>query len=366
MHRRENTYNVPSEILFAMQKHRIMHPIHAQAVYQGAPNGGLCFSLRAAREIDEEGTDQMEMASACPHPAPESQGSVKELPRRPVRGPHGGWQPQEIDALRARIQSAEQSGESLRSAFEALSRELGRKPNSIRNFYYAQLREGQEGESARPLPFETFTQQEIEQLIRSVLTARAQGMSVRACVRRLSGGDKSRMLRYQNKYRSIVRTRPELVSRIMEDLRREGAAYVSPYPREDGAGAPIAQLKARAQDTGDAQITQLLSSLNHLLARLNAPQEEAPQTPEASPIAGDQSALRRADRLKAQLDVTRIALDETRTRAGKLRSETEGMVTILKEFIALPQSERAMHCAAFCQQAALRLSAVECALMETP
>ena len=307
----------------------------------------------------------MEMASACPHPAPESQGSVMELPRRPVRGPHGGWQPQEIDALRTRIQSAEQSGESLRSAFEALSRELGRKPNSIRNFYYAQLRESQACENARPLPFETFTQQEIEQLIRSVLTARAQGMSVRACVRQLSGGDKSRMLRYQNKYRSIVRTRPELVSRIMEDLRREGAAYISPYPGEDvlSPGVQIAQLKARAQDTGDAQVTQLLSSLSHLLERLNAPQEEAE---EVLPPAGDSAALRRADRLKAQLDVTRIALDEERTRAGKLRRETEGMITVIKEFIALPQSDRAMHCAAFCQQAALRLSAVECALMETP
>ena len=305
------------------------------------------------------------MASACPHPAPESQGSVKELPRRPVRGPHGGWQPQEIDALRTRIQSAEQSGESLRSAFEALSRELGRKPNSIRNFYYAQLRETQESENARPLPFETFTQQEIEQLIRSVLTARAQGMSVRACVRQLSGGDKSRMLRYQNKYRSIVRTRPELVSRIMEDLRREGTAYISPYPGEDALspGVQIAQLKARAQDTGDAQVTQLISSLSHLLERLNAPQEEAE---EVSLPVGDSAALRRADRLKAQLDVTRIALDEERTRAGKLRRETEGRVTVLKEFIALPQRDRAMHCAAFCQQAAQRLSAVECALMETP
>ena len=59
---------------------------------------------------------------------------------RPIRGPHGGWQKQEIDALRQSIEAAEQSGESLRSVFDRMSRQLGRKPNSIRNFYYAQVR----------------------------------------------------------------------------------------------------------------------------------------------------------------------------------------------------------------------------------
>ena len=60
--------------------------------------------------------------------------------RRPVRGPHGGWRQNEIDALKARISEAERSGDSLRSVFDQLALELGRKPNSIRNFYYAQLR----------------------------------------------------------------------------------------------------------------------------------------------------------------------------------------------------------------------------------
>ena len=48
---------------------------------------------------------------------------------RPIRGPHGGWQKQEIDALRQSIEAAEQSGESLRSVFDRMSRQLGRKPN---------------------------------------------------------------------------------------------------------------------------------------------------------------------------------------------------------------------------------------------
>ena len=40
------------------------------------------------------------------------------------------------------------------------------------------------------------------------------------------------------------------------------------------------------------------------------------------------------------------------------------MVTLIKEYIALPEADRITHCGAFCQQAAARLSAVECALMQ--
>ena len=307
----------------------------------------------------------MEMASGCPRQPALRQDTTQETPPKPVRGPHGGWQRREIDALRMRIAQAESCGESLRSVFDDMSRELGRKPNSIRNFYYAQLREAQEGENARPLPFETFTKQEIEQLIRSVLTARAQGMSVRACVRNLAGGDKSLMLRYQNKYRSIVRTRPELVKAIMEDLSREGAAYVSPYPGGDAqaADARMAQLKTRAQETGDVQIMQLFSSLDHLLSLACRPHQEAEPAPEAA-FPADSAAVRRADRLRAQLDVTRIALDEERMHKDRLRHEAEGMVTVIKEFIALPERERPAQIDAFCSLAAARLSAVECALME--
>ena len=40
---------------------------------------------------------------------------------RPIRGPHGGWQKQEIDALQQSVEAAERSGESLRSVFERMS-----------------------------------------------------------------------------------------------------------------------------------------------------------------------------------------------------------------------------------------------------
>ena len=283
------------------------------------------------------------------------EGSQMQQPSRPVRGPHGGWQKQEIEALERSVQQAEESGEPLRSVFERMGRELGRRPNSIRNFYYAQVRT-QEGSGApRALPFETFAQEEVERLLTHVLTARAQGTSVRACVRELAGGDRTKMLRYQNKYRSVIRTRPELVNRVMENLTARGIPFVSPYEEEGQAKAPsMPALREKAARTGDAQVAALLDGLDHLLDLALSKGEQAADTP---------AVQRRADRLGARCDLLRIALDDEMARSRRLREETEGMVTMMKEYIALPEQERAQGMEAFCAQAAARLSAVECALM---
>lgn len=291
-------------------------------------------------------------------------GSCPRVPAaaRPVRGPHGGWQKQEIELLEKRVGEASQSGESLRSVFEQVASQLGRKPNSIRNFYYAQLREHEGEAGPRALPFETFAPDEVEALVRSVLTARAQGMSVRACVRRLSDGDKTRMLRYQNKYRSTVRTRPELVERVMAQLREEGVPFVSPYSM-DGEQAredALPRMKSRAQALGDAQLSGLFDGLDRLLDLALARRQEQ-ETP--APFAQDSDAQRRADRLSARCDVLRIALSDEQTRMQRLCEEAGGMVTLLKEYIALPEGDRMSHAQAFCQQAAQRLAAVECAMM---
>jgi len=297
----------------------------------------------------------MEMSGSCPQPV---------MPARPVRGPHGGWQKQEIELLKNCVSEGAQTGESLRSVFERVAEQLGRKPNSIRNFYYAQLREHEEG-GERTLPFETFAPDEVEQLIEQVLTARAQGMSVRACVRKLSGGDKTRMLRYQNKYRSTVRTRPELVERVMHRLAEQGIPYVSPYPPQGGEmqAAALPQLKSRAQAADDQRLSGFFDGLEHLLDLAFAKSRQAEPEDTLAPTARDSEALRRADRLNARCDMLRIALDDEQQRTRRLREEAGGMVTLIKEYIALPDDGRMQQADVFCQQAAARLAAVEAAMM---
>ena len=235
-------------------------------------------------------------------------------------------------------------GASLRSVFDRMSRQLGRKPNSIRNFYYAQVRAEQGEGGARAMPFETFSKEEVERLVEQVLTAKAQGVSVRACVQQL---------RYQNKYRSTVRTRPELVRGVMERLNEQGRAYVSPYAGEERP-VELTRLKTRAQESGDAHIGQLFESLDYLLAR-------AMTRPE-----GNADAQRKADRLGARCDMLRIALDDEHKRFERLQSEAGGMISLIKEYVALPEDARQTGLNAFCEQAAQSLSRVECAMMDAP
>jgi len=120
-----------------------------------------------------------------------------------------GWSERETNMLWDEVKTAGSSGLPLRNVFETVAHSTGRKPNSVRNYYYTNMKTGTtppEIASLRVLPFMPFREGEAENLLRSVLTARSRGESVRACVLKLANGDRSLMLRYQNKYRALLRT----------------------------------------------------------------------------------------------------------------------------------------------------------------
>ena len=133
-----------------------------------------------------------------------------------------GWQEEETNRLFLAVKEARNQGTPLRSVFEQLSGDLGRRPNSIRNYYYACLRQIPDAAPLRQAPFHLFTQEETHDLLRRVLMGRGQGMSVRACVMAMAGGDNSLMLRYQNKYRTLIKHRPDLVNQVREELLGQG------------------------------------------------------------------------------------------------------------------------------------------------
>ena len=63
------------------------------------------------------------------------------------------------------------------------------------------------------------SEEEMRALLRTVLAEQAKGISVRACTLNMGKGDTKTMLRYQNKYRSLIRTNPEFVQKVR--LRRQ-------------------------------------------------------------------------------------------------------------------------------------------------
>ncbi len=154
---------------------------------------------------------------------------------------HTGWRSAEAAMLFEGVRDARKTGKPLKAVFEDVARRTGRKPNSIRNYYYAKLKEDEslmpKGENVAFVPF---TEEEIDMLLREVLTAQAKGVSVRACTLALGDGDTKAMLRYQNKYRAIVKNDPERIKRTLLQLEKEKLPACNPYARarHSRAGRP--------------------------------------------------------------------------------------------------------------------------------
>lgn len=114
-------------------------------------------------------------------------------------------------------------GKPLRSAFDYVAERTRRQPNSVRNHFYARLKDGDCGAwDIAPAAFVPFENEETEALVREILTAKANGESVRACTLRLANGDTKLMLRFQNKYRAILKRDPSMLKRIAEELNARG------------------------------------------------------------------------------------------------------------------------------------------------
>ncbi|MBE5797949.1 MAG: hypothetical protein E7327_11345 [Clostridiales bacterium] len=227
-----------------------------------------------------------------------------------------GWQDSETDRLFTAVREANAAGLPLRTVFESLSGDLGRKPNSIRNYYYACLRERPETAPRSPA-FQPFTPEETHQLLREVLMARGRGMSVRACVMQLSGGSHSRMLRYQNKYRTVLKHRPDLIAEVSEELRREGLPCPAQpvQPRMDQADSAFC-------DPEDAAAARLMAQpcVHHMLEGLKELLRRAARAEELNELQ------RTIDRQRVQFDLQRLSWEKDYDACLACLKETAGML----------------------------------------
>ena len=245
----------------------------------------------------------------------------------PLPRSRSGWQESETDQLFRAVKAAADNGTPLRSVFESLSRDLGRKPNSIRNYYYACLRSRPDA-AVRSPAFQPFSREETHQLLRDVLTAQGQGQSVRSCVMALSGGSHSRMLRYQNKYRTVLRQHPEMSARVMEELRQEGL----PCPGDEllSRSRTLDAADTAFCDPDDAAAARLMAQpcVSHMLEGLKELLRRAARAEElqlrlrqgdASRVPELQRAL---DRQKVEFDLQRLAWEHDYNACRRCLQET--------------------------------------------
>ena len=230
-----------------------------------------------------------------------------ESMEKTIQHTHAGWRQEETDLLWQEIRSATESGQPLRGVFERMGQALGRKPNSVRNYYYLHFRDCPDESLRRAAPFETFTEEEIHQLLRRVLMARGQGKSVRACVMDMSGGDRALMLRYQNKYRSILRKKPDLIEQTCRELQQEGlpCPALTVTVRETPLAAPAAP--------DDPDVKRILDALSSLSRRANAVPEN--------------------DRLRVQRDLLLMQVED-------LQMASRALIACCKDFLGAAPEDR--------------------------
>ncbi len=260
-------------------------------------------------------------------------------------GRHSGWSEEESRLLWETADEAQQQGLPLKQVFERIAEQTGRRPNSIRNYYYAQVR-AREGVPA-PMPrFVPFEEGEVEALVERVLRARAEGKSVRACLQEMSGGNHSLMLRYQNKYRSVLKNRPELIARVMEKLREEGVECEMPEVRTRSHGSveeACAALGNAAREVEDAELICVCDVLSRLM--LSGRRMEREET--------------EADRLNVRLDLYRLALSEKTQMVEALCEAAEELTLGMKEYLVQSESQRHEHLNAFCELMREKIGALE-------
>ena len=171
-----------------------------------------------------------------------------------------GWNSAEEALLHEAVDRCRAAGEPLKTAFTEAAAQTGRRPNSVRNHYYSSVKAA--GSAPAFLPF---SEEESLSLLKTVLQARSAGESVRACTLRIAEGDTRRMLRYQNKYRALLKSRPALVDRARRELQEKDGTDFDPYaPSPAGPGRPR---KAAVQRDTEALIQTLCENLGELLRR---------------------------------------------------------------------------------------------------
>lgn len=138
-----------------------------------------------------------------------------------------GYTEEEVKNLVEYIKEGKRKGKTLTYLFETYGMKHGRAKGSVRNYYYALMKneKGDErivrlldGSELAVEKIREFTDEEADQAIRSILEEKSKGMSVRRAIFNLSGGDDKLMLRLQNKYRNTLKKQPEKIAEIAADL----------------------------------------------------------------------------------------------------------------------------------------------------
>lgn len=138
-----------------------------------------------------------------------------------------GYTEEEAKTLVEYIKDGKRKGKTLTYLFATYGLEHGRAKGSVRNYYYALMKNERKDERIVRLldgselaveKIKEFTPEEADEVLRSILKEKSKGISVRRAIFNLSGGDDKLMLRLQNKYRNTLKKQPQMLAEMAKEM----------------------------------------------------------------------------------------------------------------------------------------------------
>ncbi len=191
-----------------------------------------------------------------------------------------GYTEEEARNLVEYIKEGKQKGKTLTYLFETYGIRHGRAKGSVRNYYYALMRNERADERIVKLldgsqltveKIKEFSPEETEEVLRSILAEKSKGMSVRRAIFNLSKGDDKLMLRLQNKYRNMLKKQPERIAELAEEmgLKEEAERLFTAKKGEKGEKLPDRDfLRRRLENEINALYDRLAQGLKEENRRL--------------------------------------------------------------------------------------------------
>ena len=181
------------------------------------------------------------------------------------------WSNVEVKKLFQTVEKYKNENKSLLDAFKEFAKKSNRKPNSVRNYYYLEIRElSQNIERQKKLGIDLsnhkvnfsdkFSEEETKNLIKEILRQKCMGVSVRKSCLNLADGNLSKMVRFQNKFRNISATNRKLYEQCLSELKIEGLGIKSEKRN-------VVYMKPQERKLSDEDVNSLFLGLINLVKK---------------------------------------------------------------------------------------------------
>ncbi len=192
--------------------------------------------------------------------------TIKKLTRGDYMEKIYGYKEKDVIGLAEFLKN--RGGESLSSTFTKYALINGKAKGTVRNLYYAVAKRSQTDKNfcdkyleGKPIVINNiseFDKDEEKNLIKQILIERQDGKSIRSVIMRLANGDAKKALRYQNKFRNVVKNKPNLIAQIVGEIK------------EDGKVQDVKVVQKPTSPLTEQQFNRLKTEIDLLIGRISA------------------------------------------------------------------------------------------------